>query len=305
MRADELISALIFIFFWVVIYAIEIGYVFYFIKRKVIAHSWFANVVHIIAVTGILCFAYSYFIEPYWIETKHIEIRTDKLKESELTIVQISDLHCDEKIRNETKLPLIINALTPDIIVFTGDALNTPRSLQAFRETLSSLKARIGKYAVKGNFDVWYWNALDLFEHTGFSELDGQSMTLSKDGETFSISGLDVGYSANLSFLDRLRPAVYNILLYHYPGINEEVKDVPVDLFLSGHTHGGQVAIPFYGALVTLSKYGKKYESGRYDVDGKVVYVNRGIGMEGGCVPRIRFWARPEITVFHIRPKEK
>ena len=59
--------------------------------------------------------------------------------------------------------------------------------------------------------------------------------------------------------------------------------------------------MPFYGALVTLSKYGKKYESGRYDTGWhQVVYVNRGIGMEGGFVPRIRFWAKPEITVFHI-----
>jgi predicted MPP superfamily phosphohydrolase len=73
-------------------------------------------------------------------------------------------------------------------------------------------------------------------------------------------------------------------------------------LFLTGHVHGGQVALPFYGAIITLSKYGKKYEKGRYDIDGKVLYVNRGVGMEGDFVPRVRFFSRPEITVFHIRP---
>jgi uncharacterized protein len=63
------------------------------------------------------------------------------------------------------------------------------------------------------------------------------------------------------------------------------------------------VALPIYGAMITLSQYGKKFEQGRYDINGKVLYVNRGIGMEGGNAPRIRLFARPEITVFHIRPK--
>ncbi|MEJ2705392.1 MAG: hypothetical protein P8Z79_23375, partial [Sedimentisphaerales bacterium] len=83
----------------------------------------------------------------------------------------------------------------------------------------------------------------------------------------------------------------------------EDITDFPVDLYLAGHTHGGQVALPFYGALVTLSEYGKEYESGKYQVGTTTLYVNRGIGMEGGPVPRVRFWARPEITVFEVMPK--
>jgi predicted MPP superfamily phosphohydrolase len=78
-----------------------------------------------------------------------------------------------------------------------------------------------------------------------------------------------------------------------------------VDLYLCGHTHGGQVALPLYGALVTLSKFGKKYESGMYTVGDTILYVNRGIGMEGGLTPKVRFLARPEITVFDIVPKEE
>lgn len=305
MKTEELVTVLVFLLTWAVIYLIEIRYILYFLRKKVFPRGKLAGVVHALAIIGVGCFLYSYFIEPTWIEVKHIEIRTDKLHNTELTIVQISDLHCDERIRNEKKLPAIINTLNPDLIVFTGDALNTPHALTAFQKTLSSLKATIGKYAVRGNFDVWYWNTLPLFQETGFTELNGQA-AFSKDGESFSISGLSVDRHLNdFSFLERLKPESYNILLYHYPGINEELRGVPVDLFLSGHTHGGQVALPFYGALITLSKYGKKYESGRYDFDGKVLYVNRGIGMEGGSAPRIRFWARPEITVFHIRPNKK
>jgi predicted MPP superfamily phosphohydrolase len=66
-----------------------------------------------------------------------------------------------------------------------------------------------------------------------------------------------------------------------------------------------QIQLPFYGALVTLSKFGKKYEAGMYTVNETILYVNRGIGMEGGLAPRVRFLARPEITVFDIIPKEQ
>ena len=267
--------------------------------------SRFTILIHILAIVGIACFIYGYFIEPYWIDVRHVEIKTDKFKGTDLTIVQISDLHCDKKMRNEEALPKIINALDPDIIVFTGDTLNTPRALPSFKKTMRALKAEIGKYAVRGNFDVWYWKEIDLFGETGFIELDGEVLTLSKGKEKFSLSGLSADSSfGDLSFLNSLAPDAYNVLLFHYPGINEELGDVAIDLFLSGHTHGGQVALPFYGAIVTLSKYGKKYEAGRYDLVGKVLYVNRGIGMEGGIAPRIRIFARPEITVFHIEPKD-
>ena len=76
-----------------------------------------------------------------------------------------------------------------------------------------------------------------------------------------------------------------------------------MDLYLCGHTHGGQVALPLYGALITLSKFGKKYESGMYESNGTILYVNRGLGLEPKPAPQVRFFARPEITVFDIVPE--
>ena len=61
---------------------------------------------------------------------------------------------------------------------------------------------------------------------------------------------------------------------------------------LSRHARGSQIVLPFYGAMVTLSQYGKMFEAGRYNINGKVLYVNRGIGMEGGHVPRVRFFVK-------------
>jgi predicted MPP superfamily phosphohydrolase len=304
MKTYELASVLIFTIFWLSVYFFEVRYLVASLRKEAGPRYKFQIIIHFLAIVGISCLIYGYFIEPYWIDVRHVGIETDKLKQADLTIVQISDLHCDKKIRNETKLADIINALDPDVVVFTGDALNTPRSLPVFKKMMSDIRARMGKYAVRGNFDVWYRNKLDLFRGTGFIELDGQSATLAKNNEKFTISGLSVDARfGDLSFLDILPPDAYNILIFHYPGINEEISGSPIDLFLSGHTHGGQIALPFYGALITLSKYGKKYESGRYDIFGKVLYVNRGIGMEAGIAPRVRFFARPEVTVFHIKPK--
>jgi len=306
MYLREIIVIAVFIVFWLTVFCLEARYIYCFFKNKIPPVSGLAVVIHILVILCITSFLYGHFIEPYRLDLQYINIITDKFKNTGLTVIQISDLHCDKRIGNERKLSTIINEIHPDIIVFTGDTINTPRALPLFKKTMSQLKAKMGKYAVKGNVDVWYWKGMDLFGGTGFIELNGRTESLSKNSEKFTISGLSIkGYRRNLSFLSGLPQGSYNILLFHYPGINEEIGKNEVDLFLSGHTHGGQLALPFYGALITFSEYGKKYESGRYDLDGKVLYVNRGIGMDKGFVPKIRFLSRPEITVFHILPDKK
>lgn len=309
MRYSELITIFIFIFVVLSIYGLEVYFLGKWVYQKIIAKaisirclSIPAIILHSVALLGILCMLYGYFIEPYWLKVNILEIDSPKLKNINLRIVQISDLHCDKKTRNELELVQLINALNPDIIVFTGDALNTSDALPTFKNTLKSLKASIGKYAVRGNFDIWYWSGLDLFSDTGFRELTRDSISLVKDGEEFCITGLSYaepsGYTNILKSVSRDK---FSIFLYHYPDLIEDVEGLNVDLYLCGHTHGGQVALPFYGALITMSKHGKKYESGEYHVGNTILYVNRGIGMEGGSVPRVRFWARPEITVFDIK----
>ena len=261
---------------------------------------------HFLALIGVICFLWAYFIEPYRIEVKTIDIFTEKFKNTSLTIVQISDLHCDKKVRNETKLADIINPLEPDIIVFTGDTVNAPEALSMFEKTMKQLNANLGKYAVKGNWDTWYWDDLDLFSNTDFKVLDEDNVRLEKDGETFYISGLNYRFlDKQYELLKNIPAEKYSIFLYHSPDLIESLKGINVDLYLAGHTHGGQLALPFYGALVTLSKYGKRYEAGEYTVDNTILYVNRGIGMEGGFAPRVRFLSRPEITIFNINPKRE
>jgi len=261
------------------------------------------KIIHFLALAGVLGLLYGHYIEPYWIEVKPVDIYTEKLENTSIRIVQISDLHSEGTAINEDRIAGLVNPLKPDIIVFTGDSLNAPEGLPVFRGAMKKLDAAIGKYAVRGNFDVWYWKGMDLFDGTGFVELDKKSVRLAKGGEAFYISGLS--YEHGQEWRDVLKdipPDGYSILLYHTPDLVEDLKEANIDLYLAGHTHGGQVAVPFYGALITLSKYGKKYESGRYAVGNTTLYVNRGLGMEGGLAPRGRFWSRPEITVFNIKP---
>ncbi|MDD5073189.1 MAG: metallophosphoesterase [Candidatus Omnitrophica bacterium] len=310
MLIREFVSLGVFLAFVLAVYIKEgqliSGLVLHKLRRKEGPSGFLSKpaiAVHILAAAGILCFLYGLLIEPHWIEVKRVEIESSKLSRASLRIVQLSDLHTDPKGTNEKKVIEAVNALKPDIIVFTGDAVNSPKALPVFKKTLKSLKANIGKYAVTGNFDYWFLRGLDLFGGTGFDPLDAKIERINKDGDIFFISGLNFEHGGYwFPLLKNVPRGYYSIFLYHKPDLIEDLKGVNVDLYLAGHTHGGQVALPFYGAIITLSKYGKRYEAGEYKVGNTVLYVNRGIGTEGKAGVRVRFMVRPEITVFDIRP---
>ncbi len=264
----------------------------------------FDIVLHILALTVVLCLLYGSAVEPYWIDVNAMTIRTPKLKTAAFRIVQISDLHCDDSPRNEDRAVRIVNELKPDIIVLTGDCLNRASALPRLQEMLRSLDAPLGKLAVKGNFEIRYWRHLDLLADTGFRWLDQDTIAVQKGGEMLTISGLS--FDAPQRCRDLLQDAAgdrFNVFLFHSPDLIEDIRGLGVDLYLCGHTHGGQVTLPGYGALITFSKFGKKYESGRYESDGTILYVNRGLGMEPRPAPQVRFFARPEIAVFDIVPE--
>lgn len=267
---------------------------------------WLRRTVLALAGAGLLCFAYAYFIEPYWLSVSHIKISSSKLPRGStpIRIVHISDIHSDPQSRLEKRLPGAIAAEHPDIIVFTGDSINSPDGLPVFRECISQIAKIAPTFVVKGNWDSWYWNKLNLFEGTGVTELDGNALHVEVRGVPIWIAGVAVDHENSMeSALNMIPPDEFRLFLYHYPDLIKEAAEQKVDLYCAGHTHGGQVALPFYGALVTFSKYGKRYEAGLYREGGTWLYLNRGIGMEGGQVPRVRFWARPEVTVIEVAPE--
>jgi predicted MPP superfamily phosphohydrolase len=284
-----------------------ISYIVVWIRRgswKSIRLTKLDVALHTLAVTGFLCLLYGYFIEPYWIEVNAITIHTPKLRTASFRIVQISDLHCDSMPHNEEQAVRIINQLKPDVIVLTGDCLNRASALPRLLAMLRGLDAPLGEFAIKGSFEVRYWSGLDLLGNTGFRWLEHDTVAASKGDDAINISGLSLDRSgACRDLLQGVGPDRFHIFLFHTPDLIEDIRGLSVDLYLCGHTHGGQVALPGYGALITLSKFGKRYESGRYEVDGTMLYVNRGLGLEPKPAPQVRFFSRPEIAVFDIVPE--
>jgi predicted MPP superfamily phosphohydrolase len=261
-----------------------------------------------VAAVGVLVYAYGHYVEPYWVEVTRVRLQSPKLANFSrpIRIVQISDLHCDPTVRAEKVLPGIIAAQKPDVIVFTGDAINSKGGLPNFRACLKAVASIAPTFAVDGNHDSRCWNDLALYKNTKVVPLNGAARRVTAAGQEFYVAG--VGFDSE-NLVDKAMSSVpagaFTLFLYHSPDFIHELAARGVDLVCAGHTHGGQVCLPWYGAIVTQSRFGKQFEAGLYHVANSWMYVNRGIGMEGGLDPRVRFCARPEVTVIDLEPASR
>ena len=133
---------------------------------------------------GAGCILYGRLVEPWWPAVERVRIESARwpAASAPLRLVHLSDLHCEREPRLEERLPGLVAAERPDVIVFTGDSLNEPAGLPVLRRLLTRLAAVAPVYVVKGNWDVWYWSDLDLFGGTGVHELDAGAQTLTVRG---------------------------------------------------------------------------------------------------------------------------
>ena len=315
MQPDEQLRVTVFIGILATVYVLAAGTIVRWIRESMEGPlpplpPWSLRVRRValgLAAAGIPCFAYGWLVEPYWPEVVHVRIEVPGLPAgtAPIRIAQIADIHSDATERLEGRLPDLVAKEQPDLIVFTGDAINSRTGLPNFRRCLSRMAAIAPTYAVRGNWDSWYFADVDLFGGTGARELSAEAVPVRIRGAVLWLGGIAVDRESRLEEVLAMIPrGAAAVLLYHYPDLIEDVRGRGIDLYCASHTHGGQVAIPFYGALVTFSRFGKKYESGLFHEAGTTLYVNRGIGMEGGPAPRVRFWSRPEITVFDLVPKD-
>jgi predicted MPP superfamily phosphohydrolase len=261
-----------------------------------------------LAAVGVLCMGYAYFVEPYWPRVSTYQIATSKLPKGAgpIRVVHISDTHCDAKVRLEDRLPEIIAGLKPDLILFTGDAVNSSEGIGVFRRLMTRLSAIAPTYAVRGNWEYESYRDVDLYTGTGVRELRGQVVLKDIRGTPVYLVGVAwPDWTAAKRLQDLPPPGGLSIMMYHTPDL---VSQIPIksDLVLVGHTHGGQIALPLYGGMITLAREGKKYERDMYDLPGgQKLHVSRGIGMEGGNAPRMRFFSRPDVSVIEIVPRER
>lgn len=224
-----------------------------------------------------------------------------------LTIALMSDFHHDD-FEDDTLMGRAIeatNALNPDLVMLTGDYISRdPAGLEMLGEHFGNLRARLGVFGCLGNHDQWV-NGPKItakLERSGVSTLVNAATELRAPatGERFLLAGLESAWDGDPNLAKTLRgaPSDLPVLLgWHEPDPFDTVEDDRVLLQMAGHTHGGQVCAPFYGAI-RLPSYGKKYVAGLFERGGRRLYVTRGIGAMG--VP-VRFCCPPEIALLTLR----
>ncbi len=145
-----------------------------------------------------------------------------------------------------------------------------------------------------------------LLQGTDIIWLEQEAVTVLVRGQSLTLAGVacshdpEVDASRLASVLDGVAVDDLTVLLYHSPDLILEASARRVDLVLSGHTHGGQIRLPLFGPVVTYSRFGRKYASGLFQEGDTTMYVSRGLGFEGGRLPRARFLCRPEIVSIEL-----
>ncbi len=257
---------------------------------------------------------YATWIEPFAVRITRQELVVPGWRAGPtLRLLHISDLHFEGHSPREATVLAAVERLRPDVIVLTGDYLSLssvydPATQAGACEVLQALRAPLGVFAITGSPPVDVPGIVpEVFAGVPVQWLENAHTTLTWGENRLLVLGVccttnDATDSAVLRQLwATTSPQHPVLLLYHTPDIMPTAAELGVTLYLAGHTHGGQLSLPFYGALVTSSKWGKRYEAGRYQAGATTLYVSRGLGLEGLGAPRARFCAPPEIILWELR----
>jgi uncharacterized protein len=264
-------------------------------------------------ILGIGGAGYAVKVEPTWVETTNIRLKLPRLPPtfSGFRIVQLSDIHLGPWMSLERFGSILTLAMdqTPDMVALTGDFILDFRRGSNYTNKLAEMAAALAKMtqkyltvAVLGNHDHWYdaFKIQAALEGGGVHVLRNSVYTLERGGERFHVAGIDDAYDRHDDFdavLAQLPTDGCAMALVHEPDYADiSAPTGRFDLQISGHSHGGQVVLPFIGAPI-LPRLGEKYPSGLYQVGNMFQYTNRGIGM---TPPPVRFNCRPELTVLTL-----
>jgi hypothetical protein len=255
---------------------------------------------------------WAFAIEPGWLAERRLELASPRWTAPEINIAVAADLHVGAPHAGLAMLDRVvagINAARPDLILLPGDFM--VRGIlggevvmpEVIADHLSKLSAPLGVFATLGNHDWWFDGprVRRALEAKGIRVLDNESVTLSHGGHRFSLVGIGDDMTDHVDVrkaMSGLAANVPSLLMVHDPATLPELKAGPA-LAFAGHTHGGQVALPFFGALITPGRAPRQHAYGWVNAGPVPAFVTSGVGTS---ILPVRFNRRPEYLIVRLRP---
>lgn len=274
----------------------------------------------IFIIVIIIVLLWARYISTSGIIVKEYKVPNQKLPQHfhGLKIVHFSDVHYGRTIKKEELKKIVkkINFLNPDLVVFTGDLIDrttdlTPAIKKTIVKELKKIKATYGKYAISGNHDLVFKEYNNILTSSDFINLDNNyDLIYNKEQELIFIGGLETQIKGkpNINKVmqvfqepeqQELTKDTYKILLMHTTDIFDQVKQHNFALALGGHSHNGQVRLPFIGSLITPHG-SKKYSEPYYKIKNTDFFISSGLGTS---TLNFRFFNKPAINFYRLTTK--
>ena len=256
---------------------------------------------------------YATHIEPFRLQVREITIASSKVTRP-LRIAHISDIQAAHVGAYEAEALARLAQLEPDLVIHTGDLLQTqalsevPAELDKLEPMLEAIRAPLGRFHVTGDTD---WRIADHYGHfRGLTTLDDKGIVLRHGSDRIRLYGISVRSARHVEETAKRiaswrahDPDAFNIVFAHPPDFILGLEAEPIDLCLAGHTHGGQIRLPFIGPLFIASRVPRELGRGFHPFGKTWLNTSAGIGAEHARdLPSIRFNCPPEFTIITVLP---
>lgn len=263
-----------------------------------------------------LIFIYARYINIKGLKVKEYSIVDNRLPDNfyGLKIVQISDIHykVTTDYNDLKKVAKQINLIKPDIVILTGDLFDknikyTNKDFNDIKKFLKSIDCNIEKLAIKGENDLEFDNWTSIIEESGFKNINNTYEEVFYSGiDPLLIIGIETNYNNDTinETIDNIYSSLkyeykYSILVLHEPDLINNIDYSKFNLILAGHSHNGQIVLPFIGGIIK-NKGATKYFSEYYELNNTKLYISNGIGTSKY---KFRFLNKPSINLYRLRNK--